>query len=94
MDIENYKEKKLDKLTRDAVQLANRVSTFGYGESVDSMAKNMLTNYMLGLIQISELHPEIDFEILTQSLSDEIRVMAINLSARVFAYKRDLNLPS
>lgn len=89
MDAKEYKEKKLDKLTRDVVQMVNKVPSFGYGEVVDNVAKTALTSYLVTMVRMSELQ-ESDIEILAQSMSDELESLTLNLVAKINTYKRDI----
>ena len=89
MDAKEYKEKKLDKLTRDVVQMVNKVPSFGYGEVVDSVAKTALTSYLVTMVRMSELQ-ESDIEILAQSMSDELESLTLNLVTKINTYKRDI----
>lgn len=89
MDTKEYKEKKLDKLTRDVVQMVNKVPSFGYGEVVDNVAKTALTSYLVTMVRMSELQ-ESDIEILAQSMSDELESLTLNLVAKINTYKRDI----
>lgn len=89
MDAKEYKEKKLDKLTRDVVQMVNKVPSFGYGEVVDNVAKTALTSYLVTMVRMSELQ-ESDIEILAQSMSDELESLALNLVTKINTYKRDI----
>ncbi len=89
MDAKEYKEKKLDKLTRDVVQMVNKVPSFGYGEVVDNVAKNALTSYLITMVRMSELQ-ESDIEILAQSMSDELESLTLDLITKIKTYKRDI----
>lgn len=89
MDSKEYKEKKFDKLTRDVVQMVNRVPTFGYGEAIDAIAKNAMTNYLLTIVRASELR-ENDVEIFAQSMADEMVDLSILLVGSINTYKRDI----
>lgn len=89
MDAKEYKEKKLDKLTRDVVQMVNKVPSFGYGEVVDNVAKTALTSYLVTMVRMSELQ-ESDIEILAQSMSDELESLTLNLVTKINTYKRDI----
>lgn len=89
MDAKEYKEKKLDKLTRDVVQMVNKVPSFGYGEVVDNVAKTALTSYLVTMVRMSELQ-ESDIEILAQSMSDELESLTLNLVTKINTCKRDI----
>ncbi len=89
MDAKEYKEKKLDKLTRDVVQMVNKVPSFGYGEVVDNVAKTALTSYLVTMLRMSELQ-ESDIEILAQSMSDELEYLTLNLVTKIKTYKKDI----
>lgn len=89
MDAKEYKEKKLDKLTRDVVQMVNKVPSFGYGEVVDNVAKTALTSYLVTMVRMSELQ-ESDIEILAQSMSDELESLTLNLVTKIKTYKKDI----
>lgn len=89
MNNAEYKEKKFDKLTRDVVQMVNRLPSFGYGEVVDSVAKTALTNYLLTIVRISDIQ-EIDNEILIQSMSDELNSLTTGLITKINTYIHDL----
>lgn len=87
MDAKEYKEKKLDKLTRDVVQMVNKVPSFGYGEVVDNVAKTALTSYLITMVRMSELQ-ESDIEILAQSMTDELESLTLNLVTKINTYKK------
>ncbi len=89
MDSKEYKEKKLDKLTRDVVRMVNKVPSFGYGEAIDAIAKNSLTNYLLAIVRASDLR-ESDVEIFAQSMTDELVDLSILLVSSINTYKRDI----
>ena len=89
MDAKEYKEKKLDKLTRDVVQMVNKVPSFGYGEVVDNVAKTALTSYLVTMVRMSELQ-ESDIEILAQSMTDELESLTLNLVTKINTYKKDI----
>ena len=89
MDAKEYKEKKLDKLTRDVVQMVNKVPSFGYGEVVDNVAKTALTNYLVTMVRMVELQ-ESDIEILAQSMADELESLTLNLVTKINTYKKDI----
>jgi len=89
MDAKEYKEKKLDKLTRDVVQMVNKVPSFGYGEVVGNVAKTALTNYLVTMVRMAELQ-ESDIEILAQSMADELESLTLNLVTKINTYKKDI----
>lgn len=91
MDSKEYKEKKLDKLTRDVVRMVNRVSSFGYGEAIDALAKTTMTNYLLTVVRASELR-ENDVEIFAQSMADELIDMSILLIGSINTYRKDIEV--
>lgn len=89
MDTQQYKDQKLDKLTRDVVKMVNQTPSFGYGEVVDTIAKNTLTNYLLTVISISEIS-NVDLEIFGQSLCDELVELNVALLSKIAAYKNNI----
>lgn len=89
MDAQQYKEKKMDKLTRDVVQMVNRTASFGYGDMVDNVAKTALTNYLLTLVRLSESE-SVDIEILSDSLVEELTVLSLGIVSKVRTYHRDV----
>ena len=89
MDSKEYKEKKLDKLTRDVVRMVNKVPSFGYGEPIDAVAKMAMTNYLLAIVRAAELR-ENDVEIFAQSMADEMVDLSILLVSSINTYKRDI----
>lgn len=86
MDNKEYKEKKLDKLTRDAMQIINKVPSFGYGDTIDAAAKIALSNYFLTIIRAYEIESA-DVEIFTQSMADEVASITALLVPKIKEYK-------
>lgn len=89
MNTTEYKNKKYDKMTRDVVHLVNNIPTFGFGDAVDGTVKTALINYLLTIVNVSE-NFNVDVEILSQSVSDEIESLTKVLSANMLGYKLDL----
>jgi len=89
MDIKEYKEKKLDKLTRDVVKMVNATPSFGYGDVIDAITKTALTNYLLTLVAAVEIR-ENDIEILSQSVTDELQTLTGKLIGKIKSYQRDI----
>lgn len=87
MDSTEYKEKKLDKLTRDVVHLVNKCPSFGYGDVVDALAKNAMTGYLLSIVSMAEVR-ENDTEILAQSIMDDLSDLSNQLVTKISEYKQ------
>lgn len=89
MDTNEYKAKKLDKLTRDLLQAVNKLPSFGFGDDIDNSAKIALSNYFVTLARIVD-NGNVDVEILTQSMSDEVASITSILIHKFSRYKFDL----
>lgn len=91
MDSKEYKEKKLDKLTRDVVHLVNQSPSFGYGDVIDAVAKNAMTSYLLTIVRMAEMR-ENDTEILAQSMADDLLDLTNRLVTKIGEYKRAIEV--
>lgn len=91
MDTNEYKEKKLDKLTRDVLQMVNKIPSFGFGDDIDNSAKIALSNYFLTVVR-SVNNSNVDVEIFTQSMSDEVANITTALIQKIQRYKYDLEI--
>lgn len=81
MDNKEYRERKIEKMTRDALRRINKIPSFGYGDTVDVIAKNIITNNIISLIRLYDLQDDhiIDMEILSSSLLDEVTDQTLKL---------------
>lgn len=86
MDNKEYKSRKLDKMTRDMIKMVNDTPSFGYGEIADVLAKTAISNYMLTAVKIVEL-TDADFEILLQSMAEEMILLSTKLTTEINEYK-------
>lgn len=87
MDSQEYKDKKLDKLMRDSVKMVNAVGSFGYGDVVDAVVKNLLTSNLISIIRLNEI-ANVDIEILSQSVTDEFAELSGELVTKIKLYDK------
>lgn len=87
MNSQEYKEKKLDKMMRDAVKMVNNLGSFGYGDVADALAKNALTTYLITMIRLNDV-ANVDFEIMAQSMLDDMEGLSNELVSKVKQYDK------
>lgn len=89
MNLNEYKQRKIDKLTRDILQMVNKVPSFGYGNDIDTAAKIALSNYFITVVRSID-NSNVDIEIFTQSMSDEVANITTSLIQKMQSYKNDI----
>lgn len=75
--------KKLDKIMRDTIREINSIPSFGYGQDVDALARTAIMSYHISVLNIASLETNIDHEILSQNILDEMLSMHRSLANKL-----------
>ena len=79
MDIQEYKLKKLDKITREIVTKINNLPSFGYESEIDSLAQQAMTTFLLSIVAISNIRED-EIDVISQSVIDDLTEIAQDIT--------------